>query len=317
MVVLNALQAGWRGDSERLRTIRDGLLPNIFLVQNYFPFNLRWPNSWSLAIEEHFYLALPLLLVGMAAWGRWRGEQQPAQWFRRLPLIGLGLCGGILLLRLVLAQHVEWKYLYYPTHARADALFFGVLLGYLQHYCADWFGRLARLWPLLLAAVPLALLLPYHFPLTGHPLPSTLGFTVLYLAFGGLVLLAGAYPEAGKNGPAGLSLCTRMLARLGVYSYAVYLCHSVIYTLPGASALRRLLASLAGEQSSLAAAWLDRLAFFTLSIGSAVLLTHLVERPFLRWRERLFSTTPRPEAASRPPSERTGPLHPLAHPAGG
>src|SRR6266478_1738772 len=40
------------------------IFAEVFFVQNYF--TGLWSHTWSLAIEEHFYLLLPLLLIGLA-----------------------------------------------------------------------------------------------------------------------------------------------------------------------------------------------------------------------------------------------------------
>jgi peptidoglycan/LPS O-acetylase OafA/YrhL len=37
--------------------------PNYIFIQNYMDFEVRWTHSWSIAIEEHFYFVLPLVLL--------------------------------------------------------------------------------------------------------------------------------------------------------------------------------------------------------------------------------------------------------------
>jgi peptidoglycan/LPS O-acetylase OafA/YrhL len=78
------------------------------------------------------------------------------------------------------------------------------------------------------------LALAYILPLddAGSTFPYTLGFTLLYLGFGGLVVVAGAYPKAGER-----NRSARVMAWMGVYSYTIYLTHSVIFRLPGAGRL--------------------------------------------------------------------------------
>ncbi|HEX4406503.1 MAG TPA: acyltransferase, partial [Polyangia bacterium] len=61
------------------------LLADVFFFQNYVPG--WWHHTWSLAVEEHFYLLAPLLLALIARAGR--GQKDP---FVRLPLY-VGLLG--------------------------------------------------------------------------------------------------------------------------------------------------------------------------------------------------------------------------------
>jgi peptidoglycan/LPS O-acetylase OafA/YrhL len=47
------IAAAWfKGDAAPI----DKVWPNLVFIQNYFPYEIRWPHSWSLAIEEHFYI---------------------------------------------------------------------------------------------------------------------------------------------------------------------------------------------------------------------------------------------------------------------
>src|SRR5262249_46680857 len=158
----------------------------------------------------------------------------------------------------------------------------------------DRLARLARAWPLLLLAVPAALLLPLLHPMGKSAVIVTVGFTALYVAFGALVLLADAYPDFGSRGPRSLVLPAKLLAAVGVYSYTIYLFHAVVLRLPGVGRLRDLIRDHAGLSSSLAG-WGDRVLFWALAVGGGVLLAHAVERPFLRLRDRLYPSRRRGE----------------------
>ena len=133
------------------------LLPNLLHVQNYCgpvgsPGGTPMPSlhivlihTWSLAVEEHFYLLLPLLLAFMLQ--RWPGQLKQ---FPRIVLFTSAVC---LILR---CAPPHWSYPYAPgmylTHLRIDSLFFGVLIAYLYHLRPEVFARLsARQTPLLFA----------------------------------------------------------------------------------------------------------------------------------------------------------------------
>src|SRR5262249_3908516 len=156
------------------------------------------------------------------------------------------VCVLVLVVRIVaVAQGAGWDEMYYRTHCRLDALCFGVLLGYLKSARPERFAQLARAWPFILLLLPAALLLPLLYSLEHSQVITTAGFTVLYLSFGGVVLLAGAYPEFGSRGPRVLVTPTRFLAWIGVYSYTIYLFHSIVHSLPGFTSLRNLIGSAA------------------------------------------------------------------------
>jgi peptidoglycan/LPS O-acetylase OafA/YrhL len=155
---------------------------------------------------------------------------------------------------------------------------FGVLLGYAYHYHRDAFVRVARAWPVLLGGTVAVLAMAAAWPLESSPstVPYTLGFTLLYLGFGGAVVCAGAYPRAGERNPV-----ARALAWMGVYSYTIYLCHSVVMRLPGADRLPMFI-----RAHGLDSPWVDRVTFWVLSIATGYLASHAVERPFLALRSK-------------------------------
>ena len=195
--------------------------------------------------------------------------------------MALVVCLAVLLQRvlLFLITDMKWPNFYYPSHLRIDSLCFGVLLSYVYHYQRELFVRIGRWWPAFIAALPL-IVLAYVFPLERSAISYTLGFTVFYLMFGGLVVTARIHPNFGRSGP------QRMLAWMGIYSYTIYLAHSVVYELPGIFTLRSMVVSRIGTIG-------DQLLFLGLSIGLGVVISHLVERPFLKLREKWLPASPR------------------------
>jgi peptidoglycan/LPS O-acetylase OafA/YrhL len=278
----------WRGNMEEVsRMIGEKLVPNLVFIQNYF-IESQWPHSWSLAVEEHFYLLLPILILALASLGgrfdRTAGGRRP---YGLIP-IAVAVAVGILALRIrAVAAGASWADLYYPTHHRADSLFFGVLLRFVSHYRSPIFDRLLRAGPLWLLGLPLALAIPLLFPLEESGwLTGTVGFTALYLSFGGLVFLAGANPDFGRGGAGPLTLLARGLAWSGVYSYTIYLAHSVVNSVYAHGVIKE-----TGPA--------DAISFLVLSIAGGVVASHVVERPFLRCRERWVPSR-RPAALAHP-----------------
>lgn len=221
-------------------------------IQNYLP-GTQWPHSWSLAIEEQFYLSLPLLL--------WLLRKR----LHYLPLV-ISICViAILTLR---AFAPSWEQRYYFTHLRCDGLLFGVLLGYWKAYRPEFFQSLARHRYAMLS-IPVMLIIAGFFPYERDAMMSIFGFTGMYVAFGSMVLFAGATPEFGQK-----SIALRLLARLGVYSYTIYLAHSVVDSIFG----YRIVPAFAGQE----------VIFLIASVGLGILASRVIEQPMLRLRDQML-----------------------------
>src|SRR5438105_3503005 len=97
-------------------------LAEVFFLQSYVPHI--WQHTWSLSIEEFFYLGLPPLLILLSAIKR-------LHW---IPSLSLSLLVGCLATRILTGIYkVEFDD-FVQAHLRMDALFAGVALGYLNHF---------------------------------------------------------------------------------------------------------------------------------------------------------------------------------------
>jgi peptidoglycan/LPS O-acetylase OafA/YrhL len=236
-------------------------------VQNYGP--SIFPHTWTLAVEEHFYLTLPLLL-----W-LFRGKNQRP--FALLPLFVLGVAVTCLFLRFMATAGVDpaalakndpyrLRSFYAATHLRCDSLFFGVLISWLYHFRRLTFDRIAKLHWLLLV-VGIALFVPAFIFELGPTMPMyTWGFTALYLGSGALLIACFRNDWA-----------FRPLAMVGYYSYSIYLWHIPIH---------RILLPMVFPRK------LDPLMhlgiYFAATIAVGILLSFLIEIPALRFRDRMF-----------------------------
>lgn len=254
-------------------------IPNFVFVQNFFPSAVRWPHSWSLAIEEQFYIGLPLIMSV--------AHRRAADWsafVRVLMRVVAGICAASFALRAAVywAGPVDWSHLYYPTQYRLDSLGFGVLVRLQQERLStDELARLAKALSLAPAALAIVLMLLFTaFPIEQNPGTLVGGLSLLALAFGGLVLQAGA-PKSTEGGGR-FRLVRQLLIWLGVYSYAIYLMHSV-YSVFAWLPVTRLL-------HTFLVSWLPRVGstieYFIISVGGGFLVTRLLERPILEWRAR-------------------------------
>jgi len=272
-------------------------LHEILFVQNYG--HGVWDHTWSLAVEEHFYIFLPiffLLLVRFSA-----NREDP---FRILPWASLAIATMCVVSRAVSVYTgtPNLRMAYIATHERMDSLFFGVLLGYLYHFRPLELERLLQ--ParnrLVIAAVSATLLsFTYLFP-RENKFFATWGYTFVYLGFGGVLLLSlyvrGILPSAlaGIAGQVG-----KALAFVGMYSYSIYLWHG-----PGGAWLpglvRRTLHFPTGQYGRFA-------VYFAGSLVVGITMSRLIEYPVLQLRDRLFPAaqaehTPEEAVVTRAPA---------------
>jgi peptidoglycan/LPS O-acetylase OafA/YrhL len=232
------------------------IISEIFFIQNYTPHV--WPHTWSLAVEEHFYLLLPLLLVVMCKFSS--AGKNP---FVKLPWVFTGVAIACLVMKIT-----EFKIglpsftIRSETHFRIDALFFGVLLGYFRNFYPDRFAGLARK-PLWLLGI--LLLFPSMLSSEFGEYANTIGLTTVYLGYG--CILVWAVEKSAS--PFFLS---RGVAAIGRYSYSIYLWQGVIF-------------------ESLFKGRYDT-RFFSLgaplAIATGILMSHWIELPSLKVRDRFF-----------------------------
>ena len=239
---------------------------NILNIQNYAGTSL--DHTWSLAVEEHFYLLLPPLLLLLYRTRRLRERMVPIL----AGLCVLVLCGRILSVYVFHAGDPQWK-----THARIDGLLFGVLLSWIFYTDRPRFDRwIAHRLPIALAALLGVLFAVYEGRHT--PLVWSFGYTFIYLTMSALLLLTYGYEGKLTRSP-----LYRLMAAIGIYSYGIYLWHLSVRD-PLSTLCSRLPAS-----SRWGALLLSQ---YTAAIVLGIVTTKAVEFPILRLRDRLFPRGP-------------------------
>lgn len=260
-------------------------LGELLYVQNYGPYI--WNHTWSLAVEEHFYIVLPIFLLLLVRLSPSSGNP-----FQAIPRTFAFVAVICLLSRVItvamtppdhLHSWLAFRPVYTSTHDRIDSLFFGVLLGYLHHFRprdldAVFAGKRRAIALALLAALLLSacLFVPIE---NGYML--TVGITFLYLGFGIVLLFClqvrGILPRrmawvASRIGAG--------FAFTGMYSYSIYIWHvAVLAWLPKMiQRIFRLEAMPPGFG----------LFYFGFCILFGIAMSHLVEYPILRLRDRIF-----------------------------
>jgi peptidoglycan/LPS O-acetylase OafA/YrhL len=239
----------------------------LLFLQNYL--GQLWGHTWSLAVEEHFYIGLAIL-IGLA---QRRSRVNP---FTVIPYAFVVIALLCLALRLMEAQRnptFAWYEHMTPTHLRADSLFFGVLLSYGVRYHSLQ-ERLRALPPWVVFVLGCLLLLPaFILDRDDHRWLTVTGYNLFYVA-SGLLLLAVTRMSFGSG------LLVRLLAGLGAASYSIYLWHGPVAT--WSSRLTKHTG--AGEE------FLYLFVYIGASLAGGYVMSRLIEIPALRFRDRYFKS---------------------------
>jgi peptidoglycan/LPS O-acetylase OafA/YrhL len=229
-------------------------------------------HLWSLAVEEQFYLAWPLVVWVL-----------PRRW---LAAAAVALVAGAFALRLGIHRTTfNATAAYVLTPARADALAAGALVAVgVRTPGAAARMRRAAPWALGASAAAVAAVWWHRGAFFGgDPTVQVWGLGPLALGFAAVVVLA--LPLAGTSRLGGL-LSTPWLRAAGRYSYGLYVLHYPIFlALEGAGLTSAVLATALGSEI------LGIVTFAALggaaSLAGALVSWHLLEKRFLALKDRV------------------------------
>ena len=185
-------------------------------------------HTWSLAIEEQFYLVWPLAFAGLLAWRRHRSgpeDRVPGTAARAVFLAStaLAVISAALALGLWFGKHDATR-IYYGTDTRAPAILMGAALAGFLVWRGPASARRMRTALELVAWVGAGFLAVAWTRLDGANLYR--GGLLACAIAASAVIAAAAHPQPG---PLARALSFRPFVGLGIISYGVYLWHWPIY----------------------------------------------------------------------------------------
>ena len=242
------------------------ILGEAFFLQNYL--GQLFNQTWSLAVEEHFYL-----LLGAIVWLSSKRHTAGAP-LAFIPALFAMVAVLVFTARCYFVSRVAPWTMMFATHFRIDSLFFGVWLSYLFHFRREPLVGFVNTHRRLLRLASVLAIAPCLFlAAEDSAFMRTAGFTLVYMGFGGLLITTLVAPPARDN------VSRRALAFLGFYSYSIYLWHG--YFLSAGNYLSRAL------HKPVPFEW-HLLIYLGGAIGGGALMARLVEVPMLRLRDQHF-----------------------------
>ncbi len=232
----------------------------LFFYQNYTggPFHWSFDHVWTLCVEEHFYILLPILYIFIQK--VFPVEKQKQALF--LFVIGVIVSGIIL-------KHCSYfftnsKDVIASTHNRIDALGWGVLLNLIITFYGEKIkNRNVQVWSTCLGV------LIFVAAIVGSVYSNESLFYKMYLhtiiPFAFALILLGVYYIDFSG--------IKFIQVIAYYSYNWYLWHPVFVFF---------------IYDRLGATWLGVLCYLGLTFSAAVLSTMLIEEPFLKRRKKVI-----------------------------
>lgn len=208
--------------------------PDILFIQNFvYGWGYANESSWSLAVEEHFYIGFSLLLWAGLSTKQIQFNSQKyianLTLFEILLIVILLLC---LLLRIITNLYftntlLEIAQSFTMTYLRIDSLLAGVLVSYLYTFkYAQLKKKFERHKPYWLACSLLLLLfVPFFNPVYSF-FVKTIGFLFLYMSFSLLLIyFLLSEPINSQLNSLFTRPVVRIISKIGISSYSIYITH--------------------------------------------------------------------------------------------
>lgn len=263
-----------------------GFLSDLFFVQNYINgWGYAYSASWSLAVEEHFYFGLALLL--------WIGIKKNIFNFNVSfnSLLISKFEYFILIIFIVCFCLRVFNAIYFPeltsknitmTHLRIDSLLAGVLVSYWYYFKNEIVKKFFFTYKAILITISILLLsfTPFKDQLDST-FVKTIGFSMLYISFS-IILIYFLLQENINQvlNKMFTSKIVNFVSKIGFSSYSIYIIHTFVNYI--FNLINTILLKSAINHFIL---------FFTtslISIFAGIFMTMYIEKYFLKIRDRKY-----------------------------
>ena len=250
------------------------LLYYIFFLQNNF-YGIDFLGvSWSLVIEEWFYIFTPIFLLFVS---------RVLKTSRNMvfSLIAFLIVVNIARFFYVYFGNIPWQGVNGNFAFRFDSLFLGVILAFLQRYKSSFFSKLST-WKVFVFGLAsfLGYLLYYRsmaspeYLIDSSLFPRTIGFFILPLSIALFIPFIASFSKIEIQSIPKKALY-HFVTRSSVYTYAIYLIHPFIFEPVYSGALS--VGSSAGKF----------LCSIVITYLLAAMAYHFFERPILKYRDKI------------------------------
>ncbi|MBT3586198.1 MAG: acyltransferase [Halobacteriovoraceae bacterium] len=241
---------------------------------------LHFSHSWSLCVEEHFYIIFPIYIMVLVKFNK----------IKKFPYLIFGAILCAIALRSYNWLHFRpdlvyledyskgfalyFEHIFYPTYTRLDSIAIGTLLAYAKFFKPRVWERLIAKpnYTLLLSAILFLLTAALSWTKVKF-FASTLSFTFYAISFA-LLLISLTSPTCYLN-----KKRIPFIKSISILSYSLYLTHSFAFL--GA-------VKIANYFGSPGNSWLSWSLLYPCSFILAYVLYILVEKPVLEFRKKLL-----------------------------
>jgi peptidoglycan/LPS O-acetylase OafA/YrhL len=258
-------------DKKSAIQIRNGIwltlsyISNWFFAHGYFLKSNPLSVTWSLAIEEQFYLTWPLFLTLALK------SNLQRRWI--LSVLALIIAAIPLRTWILLEQGIDIHRLYYGADTRAYGLSIGCLVGLLVTWNLLPHSKGFRIFTNFMAAMGV-IFFAYSMFFASWNLLFSGGFALVSLSVAFSLIVVMLYPPKFALAILGFT----PLVWIGRISYGLYLWHWTVYWF-----------IVHKKALAFATPFIQWVAMVVLSLSLPALSYHFVEKPFLRWKKQFGS----------------------------